>query len=286
MTSTFKMLVQAKKNKSKKRGRPAKPRPIYVSKKLEIAYTRALIAIVDDIHKTTVNELKNITELNIGDSKIVNDGLFDDIMQRLKKIKNEISTVVGSKARAIASIFVNGQKKQSDEQLVKIIEQQTGLDLTSVIDDDALQEPTKEAIQANIILINSIPEQYLYRVEQVIMAGLQSGLLSEALKAELQKIYNTTRNRAKLIASDQMGKINSRMTEVRQKNLGIVNYQWSTAQDERVRGNPNGRYPKAKYSHYHRHGKIFSWNKPPPDGHPGQAVRCRCVAIPVLEYLD
>ena len=53
------------------------------------------------------------------------------------------------------------------------------------------------------------------------------------------------------------------------------NAQYNIA-DERVRGNPNGKYPNAKYNHWEREGQIFSVDEPPEDGHPGEPIRCRC----------
>jgi len=51
-------------------------------------------------------------------------------------------------------------------------------------------------------------------------------------------------------------------------------YIWMTRGDLNVRP-----------SHAVRDGKMFSWNKPPEGGHPGQEYGCRCKAIPVTaEY--
>lgn len=53
---------------------------------------------------------------------------------------------------------------------------------------------------------------------------------------------------------------------------GIEEYIWRTAGDNRVRP-----------AHILRNGKKFKWDRPPLDGHPGMAIRCRCVAIPVID---
>lgn len=66
-------------------------------------------------------------------------------------------------------------------------------------------------------------------------------------------------------------------------SLGIKKYRWRHSRDERVRGNPGGKYPKARPSHWAREGKIYSWNDPPPGGHPGMDYQCRCTAEPVFE---
>ena len=61
---------------------------------------------------------------------------------------------------------------------------------------------------------------------------------------------------------------------VRQKKLGVRHYYWVTSNDERVRDEHD------KYD-----GKRYSWDEPPPDGHPGEAVNCRCTARPDTEEL-
>lgn len=36
-------------------------------------------------------------------------------------------------------------------------------------------------------------------------------------------------------------------------------------------------------THAELEGKIFDWDNPPPEGNPGMPIRCRCVAIPVID---
>lgn len=71
-----------------------------------------------------------------------------------------------------------------------------------------------------------------------------------------------------------MGKINSRISQVRQQKLGITHYRWRTSRDERVRSTYRG-----------REGDIIAWDDPPPDGHAGQPIRCRCTAEPYIDHL-
>jgi len=50
-------------------------------------------------------------------------------------------------------------------------------------------------------------------------------------------------------------------------DLGNKYYKWVTMHDNRVRP-----------AHQEREGRIFAWDDPPSDGHPGWAIRCRCSA--------
>ena len=274
MLNQLKPLIQ--QQSKRKRGRKAKARPVRVSRKLELDYTRALLAIVEDMHIETVKALMPLIEQpSIGDGKrIVNDSIFSDFKTAFSKTANTVKAKVSGIAEALAQTVVSKQGQQSDNQLSAMIQQRTGIDFSGLMSDSVLREAVDEAVAANIALINSIPQQYLDRVEQAVMASLQAGTLNTTLADELKKIKGVTDNRAKLIARDQLGKINSRLSQIRQQSLGITHYFWSTSHDERVRDR-----------HRRWDGDLIAWDKPPIDGHPGQAIQCRCTAIPDLDFL-
>ncbi len=274
MLNQLKPLIQ--QQSKRKRGRKAKAKPVRVSRKLELDYTRALLAIVDDMHTETVKALMPLIEQpSIGDGKrIVNDSIFGDFKTAFSKTANTVKAKVSGIAEALAQTVVSKQGQQSDNQLSAMILSKTGIDFSGLMSDSVLKEAVDEAVAANIALINSIPQQYLDRVEQAVMASLQAGTLNDTLADELKKIRGVTDSRAKLIARDQLGKINSRLSQIRQQSLGITHYFWSTSHDERVRDR-----------HRRWDGDLIAWDNPPIDGHPGQAIQCRCTAIPDLDFL-
>ena len=274
MLNQLKPLIQ-QQSKSK-RGRKAKAKPIRPSRKLELDYTRALLDIVDDMHAETVKALMPlIKQPSIGDGKrIVNDGLFSDFKSAFSKTANTVKAKVSGIAETLAKTVVSKQGQQSDSQLSDMILRQTGIDFSGLMSDEALGDAFDEAVTANISLIKSLPQQYLDRIEFAVMASLQAGTLNATLADDLLKIEGITKNRAKLIARDQLGKINSRLSQLRQQSLGITHYYWSTSLDERVRN-----------KHAGWEGDLIAWDNPPPDGHPGQAIQCRCTAIPDLDFL-
>ena len=273
MLNQLKPLIQ--QQSKRKRGRKAKPRPIRVSRKLELDYTRALLAIVDDMHSETVKALMPLIEKpSIGDSKMVADSIFSDFKTAFSRTANTVKAKVSGIASALAQTVVSKQGELSDSQLSAMIQQRTGIDFSGLMSDSVLKEAVDEAVAANIALINSIPQQYLDKVEQAVMASLQAGTLNATLADDLLKIEGVTKNRAKLIARDQLGKINSRLSQIRQQSLGITHYFWSTSHDERVRDR-----------HRRWDGDRIAWDTPTIDGHPGQAIQCRCTAIPDMDFL-
>lgn len=270
------LLTQAKAHK---KGRKAKSRPIFVSRQLEVKYAKALHTLIDEMHAETLKQLLPLTQNQVGDSKVndnkaVADGLLDKFWAVFATLTAIVSNRFFNIALPLANEIVNAQKKASDKQLGELLKKQTGLDLNGLMTDEDLKDVVDDAVKANVNLIKSIPKEYLDRIEKSVMAGVQSGTLNRDLAKELEKIEGVTKSRANLIATDQLGKINSRISQIRQQKLGITHYIWRTSHDERVR-----------HSHRVRDGQLIAWDNPPNDGHAGFAIRCRCVAEPYTEHL-
>lgn len=213
---------------------------------------------------------------NMGDSVEVHiaDGVFSSVKNALENIKSKVVSSIELLVTQIATQIVLKQKQASDKQIGEILHKATGLDFSGLMSDEDLQSAVEDAIAANVSLIRSIPGRYFESIESTILTALQTGQRADFIKQEILKIGKSTDKRALLIAVDQLGKINGRLTQIRQQKLGITHYTWSTSHDERVR-----------HSHRLRDGLLFAWNDPPDDGHPGIPIRCRCVAIPYTKHL-
>lgn len=123
-------------------------------------------------------------------------------------------------------------------------------------------------IDYNTSLIKSIPTQYISKVESAIRNGVMAGTAPREIAKEIKRISGVTSARAKLIARDQVSKANAELTEYRQLDLGIKEYEWVDSNDERVRP-----------THAANDGKTFKWSEPPANtGHPGHDYQCRCIA--------
>jgi SPP1 gp7 family putative phage head morphogenesis protein len=145
------------------------------------------------------------------------------------------------------------------------------------IHQDAEIDDLKEMwVNQNLDLIKSIDQQTLQRLKQAmneaILNNVDKRLLMKYLVDELQKIAGLEESRAVLIGTDQVGKLNGMLSRYRQENAGIDSYIWETCHDSRVRP-----------SHADRQGHKYKWSNPPPGGHPGMPIRCRCVALPVID---
>jgi SPP1 gp7 family putative phage head morphogenesis protein len=166
------------------------------------------------------------------------------------------------------------------DQLGRQVRAALGVDvLTS---DRRLPQIMGGFVAENVALIKAVPEDVARSLEQVITRGVASGDRWRDIAKDVDKTFASGRERAHLIARDQVGKFYGQVNETRQKEIGVTKYTWRTVHDVRVRGTPGGAYASARYSHFHRDGVVFEWEHPPPDGHPGTPILCRCYADPVL----
>lgn len=125
------------------------------------------------------------------------------------------------------------------------------------------------------------------------------------LVGEIEGRFKVDTNRAKLIARNESSGFVGALERKRATDLGLRFYIWRTSGDERVRGNPSGKYPNAKPSHWKMEGKYCRWDdasvyadtlEDAQDGiwksradiggveaHPKETINCRCNAEFVVE---
>jgi len=169
----------------------------------------------------------------------------------------------------------------------KQIKSVIGIDL--IREEPWLAEHIAMFRRENVNLVKSLRGTQLDDLENMLIRGFRQGLRVEELRKQIQDRFGVTKSKAALLARDQTGKLNGELTGLRQEAIGVKSYIWRTSLDERVRGNPAGKYPRARPSHYARDGKRYYWNNPPreskDDGHPGTPINCRCRAEPDLSHL-
>lgn len=180
------------------------------------------------------------------------------------------------------------------ETTFKLVDRQAASDLARVIPvptDAVLPHAAKlqqQFIHNNTELIK-LEERARAEVRGVIEGPLREGVSVEEVRKKIQERLNVVRSRAELIARDQTLKLYGQIQQARQTAAGIEEYVWSTSEDERVRGNPAGLYPKSHGNHWRLEGTTQRWDDPPivdseagRKEHPGGDYQCRCAAIPIL----
>lgn len=264
MTTIIQILKpQLQQIKKRKKGRKAKPKAVKANRRVELFYTRQLLEISKYCQEQTKDFVLPTIGQNIGDSWVTD--IFTALREKMVKYTMEVSV-------SLATKVVMDTSKEVDKQIASHTKTILGVDLTPFFRGADIQDEIDTQIAANVSLIKSIPSQYTDKLEALVMNALQTGQTNEDLAQEIKKLGYSTDFRARLIAADQMGKINGAITKVRHLDIGFESYTWSTSKDERVR-------PLCQ-SH---EGKTFRWDTPPKGGHPGQKIKCRCTALPNYE---
>lgn len=151
-----------------------------------------------------------------------------------------------------------------------------GIDLQGVVTDEDLREALLDANARNVALIRDLTDNTYRRIERAVYDAKMRGESVEQLRKTLREQFKFSANRADLIASDQIGKINGDFNRLRHQQAGITKYTWQTSRDERVRR----RHRRLDGIEY-KYGSPTGAEEGLP---PGQPIRCRCVAIATVEF--
>jgi SPP1 gp7 family putative phage head morphogenesis protein len=150
-----------------------------------------------------------------------------------------------------------------------------GIDISSVLRATDVRVAIETAMLRTLSLAKGITDDLSKKLVTTLVQGASDGERSTTLAKRMTKEFGIAAKRAKLIARDQTATLNGTLNKVRQQQIGLEKYKWSTSLDERVRP-----------EHAEREGKIFSWDNPPDDGNPGEPINCRCVAIAIIPGLE
>ena len=224
------------------------------------------------------------------------DSELDDIMSRLEE---ELGVIYGTNALSSGMLFrtleqiaeqILGKNSAFMQSEIKIISgHEMQLDYSWWPETKALWE------QENYKLITGLNEEYIKKLNSVVINGVQNGTPFDELVNQIKAVNtNMSDARARLIARDQTGKLQGLISKAQQTSIGMTTYFWENRGDRKVRGNPIGIYPKAE-SHWEIGGMLCAWENPTvysddlgvtwkkrPNRwvqmHPGMAIQDRCTA--------
>jgi SPP1 gp7 family putative phage head morphogenesis protein len=249
---------------SLRKRQPRKLKPIKPSRKNELWYRMALVAVVRKLRIAGAKVSEKIRPR----WPVAQDAPPMDVAEAIHEARHGFSGFE-QQAEALARAASLRNLREVDDRLSRQIRESVGVDVRAALHvGGPIAHAMDDATKWNVSLIKSIPEQYFDKLGTLISDGWAENL------------GDTTENRAKVIARDQTAKMNSAFNQERQQSVGIEKYEWQTSGDERVRDN-----------HADLDGQTFRWDDPGPckgtiDGepcHPGEDIQCRCNAIPSFD---
>lgn len=103
-------------------------------------------------------------------------------------------------------------------------------------------------------------------------SGVPSFMPTRQLGPDGLPVLTSLETHATLVAQDQIAKVAASENAQQQADSGVTHFRWITQGDGRVRT-----------AHAALNGRVFSWSNGADGDYPGQAVRCRCTAEPVVD---
>lgn len=275
--------------RSRRRGRRSKrtprwgdPRAIerFYAKEMAGLAREISLLIKENIWPVLPRLISEASRLRPDSSEIRADDWSDDIESLISSLRITIGGRVNARNQAI-DLTARRISEFNASQRNNIIKRVIGVDVFR--SEPWLEAELKSWAAANRHSIRGMADNLLTDVDGIAQRGVRSGTSLRDITRQMLDRFEIAENKAAFIARNEVGNLNGQLTKLRQQDLSITSYRWRNSQDERVRGNPSGKYPNARPSHWHREGKIFQWNDPPEGGHPGEDFNCRCYAEPVLD---
>lgn len=158
------------------------------------------------------------------------------------------------------------------EKTISSVKSALGVDIAPFIRLSDVQDMLDDSIRANVSLIHDINSKNRSAVEEILRDAQVNRRPKKYVTDALAKAMGITKRRARLIANDQIYKLNIALTSFRNQQLGIDYYEWDHTPQE---------HPRPE--HIKRDGRLFRWDTPPWDGLPGFAPGCQCKSVPVVE---
>lgn len=273
MTTSIEAAVASKLLSQRSFRPPARLTNGEVPRNLERDYQSKMLAFVS-IAEGIINKLliPRLEELQAAAGVVVDSARLDDSMEEtlasiLKVARGSFEQLTGRERIDTPEDMAAKVSPIQKAETIRQFKQLLGVDM--FLADANLESVVKPFITENVGLIKSIGDEYFDQIEGVVLQKFKAGQRASVVADAIAERTGVAESRAKLIGRDQVGKLWGDLARTRQTEAGIGTYTWRTSGDERVRS-----------AHQELNGKVFSWDKPPPEGHPGQPIQCRCWAEP------
>lgn len=197
-----------------------------------------------------------------------------DVADRIQAQMEAYAKLLDPWARSVSTRMI-AEVNSRDLKGWRETSKRIGLGLQAEIRESPTGRAMQKLLDEQTVLITSLPRDAAQRVREVTLAGISQGRRPSAYIDEIMRTGEVTRSRATLIATTEVSRTATTLTQVRAQSIGSEGYIWRTAKDSRVRP-----------SHRKMEGRFVPWNDPPIldglTGHAGCLPRCRCIVEAVI----
>lgn len=282
--------------------RPKTIRPIPRRPADEVAYRRELLGLVEVITerveriliplleslepeflRDSVEELLTL-QSDIAETAakaIVQDAFEEELDDAFRGIRQQFEDLEQF-ATSRAERMVGTVNRAHEIRYMRELQRKVGIDARGLIQSEGLESTLRATTKVNVNLIESIPAEYFGKIEKLVYQNTLTGRTdAKSLRKSILEIGETTAGRAKVIARDQVAKLNSAVNEERNLALGIEEYIWRATGGKAGDGRTRDRHRKA-------HGNVYRFDDPKVKGSisgvvgPGEDVQCRCTAEAII----
>jgi uncharacterized protein with gpF-like domain len=242
---------------------------------LSIAFQKKLDALIDEMNNSVLYWVsaaykKTPPEMAKDASPAVE---LDSI---IKKLTRKWNKRFADAAPDMADYFAKAAKDRTDGALRAALKKSgfaVEFKVTREI-NDILQATARE----NVSLIKTISQEYLSDVEQLVMRSVTTGRDLGGLRADIEKRFGITKNRARLISRQSNNNCTAMLKRARESELGITESIWHHSHAGKVprpeHESWNGKKYNIKTGMWSEVAKKWVW--------PGTDFNCRCYGTSII----
>jgi SPP1 gp7 family putative phage head morphogenesis protein len=236
-------------------------------------YHRQMLALIDEM---TASVEHCVMTTYRSDTPVIAQDASPVLTMReqLRKLAARWIKRFDDSAPKIAEAYLKGSFKATDSAM-RLALKDAGWSVKFEM-TPAMREAFEASLAENVGLIRSIPQEYLQKVEGIVMRSYTVGRDLQTMTRDLKRLYPKAAHRAVLIARDQSNKANAVVTRARQTELGIVEAIWMHSHAGKV---PRPDHVAANGKRYKvAEGCLISGEYI----FPGELINCRCTSRSVL----
>lgn len=166
-----------------------------------------------------------------------------------------------------------------DDYALASVKLQIGpIGINPIVSDNAIKDMLQGNIAYNVALIKKMNSKYAFDLQTDIYRTLEEGGGIGAITENIVNRTGMSIKHAKLIATDQTGKILGQLHHYRAKKAGAEYYTWQSMEDNRVRP-----------AHQLLDQTVQKYDDPAGGDNglmPGEPINCRCIDVAIFKDLD